>query len=56
MQPLEEQLKAAPQHLVLAPELLPHLTQQAERLLCHATYNAVSDLACLLLTEMLGQI
>ena len=44
MQPLEEQLKAAPQHLILAPELLPQLIQQAERLLCHAHAVSVSGL------------
>jgi len=44
MQPLEEQLKAAPQQLVLAPELLPQLIQQAQGLLCDAHAVPVSGL------------
>lgn len=44
MQPPEEQLKAAPQHLVLATETMPHLIQQAEQLLRNAHATSVSGL------------
>lgn len=44
MQLREEQLKAAPQQLVLAPEMVPQLVQQAEQLLRDAHATTVSGL------------
>lgn len=44
MQSLEEQFKTAPQQLALAPEMMPHLFQQAEQLLCNAHAVPVSGM------------
>lgn len=44
MQPVEEQLKNAPQQLVLAPQKMPHLIQQAKQLLDDAHAVSVSGL------------
>ncbi|KAL3155473.1 hypothetical protein ABBQ38_011028 [Trebouxia sp. C0009 RCD-2024] len=44
MQPVAEQLKAAPKQLVLAPEMIAHLIQRAEQLLCDAHALPVSGL------------
>ena len=54
MQPPEDQLKAAPQQLVLATEMMPHLIQQAEQLLRNA--HATSVLGLLAAHGMLDPI